>query len=145
VLLLTMASTVYLYIVIPKGFFPQQDTGFITGVSEAAQDISFSAMVDRQQALAAILAADPISPAHLGGGRTGGSQVTKHGPLLHQSEATRRAPLERRPDHQPAARQDRPVEGVALFLQASQDINVGGRASRTQYQYTIEDKPISTS
>ncbi len=59
VMLLTMATTVYLYVAIPKGFFPQQDTGFITGISEAAQDISFAGMMEKQQALAAVIAGDP--------------------------------------------------------------------------------------
>src|SRR5262249_23242444 len=59
VMLLTMAPTTYLYIAIPKGFFPQQDTGFLTGISEAAQDISFAGMMEKQQALAAVIAADP--------------------------------------------------------------------------------------
>src|SRR5262249_61261505 len=82
-LLVTMSATVYLYVVIPKGFFPQQDTGFITGISEAAQDISFAAMVDRQQQLAEILSKDPdIASFTSAVGATGGSQTTKTGRLF---------------------------------------------------------------
>jgi HAE1 family hydrophobic/amphiphilic exporter-1/multidrug efflux pump len=144
VLVLTMAATVYLYVVIPKGFFPQQDTGFITGVSEAAQDISFSAMVERQQALATILAADPdIASFTSAVGSTGGSQVTNTGRFFIN--------LKPRDERRSSADQiinrlrakTAGVEGVALFLQASQDINVGGRASRTQYQYTVVDANLN--
>jgi hydrophobe/amphiphile efflux-1 (HAE1) family protein len=140
VLLLTIGATTFLYIAIPKGFFPQQDTGLITGISEAAQDISFAAMMEKQQALAAVIARDPdIASFASSVGPSGGSP----------GENTGRFFITLKPHNQRQASADeiinrlRPqlakVEGVALFLQASQDINVGGRLSRTQYQYTLQD------
>ena len=139
-LLLTIGATAFLYIAIPKGFFPQQDTGLITGISEAAQDISFAAMMEKQQALAAVIAGDPdIASFASSVGPSGGSP----------GENTGRFFITLKPHNQRQASADeiinrlRPqlakVEGVALFLQASQDINVGGRLSRTQYQYTLQD------
>jgi len=139
-LLLTIGATAFLYVAIPKGFFPQQDTGLITGISEAAQDISFAGMMEKQQALAAVIAGDPdIASFASSVGPSGGSP----------GENTGRFFITLKPHDQRQASADeiinrlRPqlakVEGVALFLQASQDINVGGRLSRTQYQYTLQD------
>jgi hydrophobe/amphiphile efflux-1 (HAE1) family protein len=143
VLLLTIASTGYLYVAIPKGFFPQQDTGFITGISEAAQDISFAGMMEKQQALAAVIAADPDIAGFASVIGPGGSSP---------AENAGRFFITLKPRDQRSATADqiinrlRPrlakVEGVALFLQASQDINVGGRLSRTQYQYTLQDADL---
>jgi len=144
VMLLTMATTGYLYVAIPKGFFPQQDTGFITGISEAAQDISFAGMLEKQQALAAVVAADPdIADFASVVGASGASPGENSGRFF----------ITLKPRDQRSASADqiinrlRPklakVEGVALFLQASQDINVGGRLSRTQYQYTLQDADLA--
>jgi hydrophobe/amphiphile efflux-1 (HAE1) family protein len=140
VMLLTIVATGYLYIAIPKGFFPQQDTGFITGISEAAQDISFAGMMEKQQALAAVIAKDPDIAAFAASvGPSGGTPTVNTGRFFislkprNQRQSTADQVINRlRP-------QLAKVEGVALFLQASQDINVGGRASRTQYQYTLQD------
>ncbi|MFG1345170.1 multidrug efflux RND transporter permease subunit [Xanthobacter autotrophicus DSM 431] len=139
-LLATVAATGWLYMAIPKGFFPQQDTGFVQGFSEAAQDISFAAMTQKQMALMAIVAQDPAID-HVSGavGATGGSQTVNTGRvwITLKPRSARDATAD-----QVIARlrpQLAKVEGIALFLQASQDINVGGRASRTQYQYTLQD------
>ncbi|OYX81466.1 MAG: acriflavine resistance protein B, partial [Azorhizobium sp. 35-67-5] len=79
-LFVTMAATVALYVAIPKGFFPQQDTGFLTGFTEAAQDISFAAMSQKQQALMAIVAKDPDVESVAGSvGATGGSRTVNTG------------------------------------------------------------------
>ncbi|MFG1249600.1 multidrug efflux RND transporter permease subunit [Xanthobacter flavus] len=139
-LLATVAATGWLYVAIPKGFFPQQDTGFIQGFSEAAQDISFSAMTSKQMALLDIVARDPAIE-HVSGsvGATGGSQTINTGRVW----ITLKPRSERDVTADEVIHRLRPqlakVEGIALFLQASQDINVGGRASRTQYQYTLQD------
>jgi HAE1 family hydrophobic/amphiphilic exporter-1/multidrug efflux pump len=140
VMLLTIATTVGLYIAIPKGFFPQQDTGFITGISEAAQDISFAGMMEKQQALAAVVAADPdiaafasvIGPSGASPGENSGRFFITLKPRDQRNASADQIINRLRPK---LAK----VEGVALFLQASQDINVGGRLSRTQYQYTLQD------
>ncbi len=139
-LILTIAATVGLYVVVPKGFFPQQDTGVIFGTSEAAQDISFAGMVERQRALADVVTKDPDVAGFL-------SSVGASG--FSPSLNTGRFWINLKPHNQRKSSADqiidrlRPqlakVEGVALFLQVPQDINVGGRLSRTQYQYTLQD------
>ena len=92
VMLGTIALTGYLYVVIPKGFFPQQDTGLIIGLSEAAQDISFQAMAERQQALLNALMRDP-AVASIGSavGAGGGNFTVNNGRVLHSAQARRPA------------------------------------------------------
>jgi multidrug efflux pump len=136
----TLIFTVLLYVVVPKGFFPVQDTGVILGVSEAPQSISFGGMADRQQALAKVILEDPAveslsSFIGVDGTNTtlnsGRIQINLH-PLgvrkLSASEVIRR--LQSRLTA---------VEGIILFLQPVQDLTVEDRVSRTQYQYTLED------
>ncbi|GGF01841.1 acriflavine resistance protein B [Aliidongia dinghuensis] len=142
-LLATIGLTVFLFITIPKGFFPQQDTGFIQGVSEASQDISFQAMMEKQQELMKIIAADPdVYSFNSSVGSTGGSRTGNNGNFY--------ITLKQKPERKASAGEIitrlRPklaqVQGIALFLQASQDINVGGRSSKTQYQYTLQDSNL---
>lgn len=137
-----LVATGLLFYAIPKGFFPLQDTGLIIGVSEAAQDISFSEMVKRQQALGAIVAADPdVATIGMGVG-AGAGQTVNNGRMF--------ITLKPREERHASAFQiiDRlqkklaSVEGAALFLQAAQDLNVGGRVARTQFQYTLQDGDI---
>jgi len=145
-LLLTLgaiALSVYLFIAVPKGFFPQQDTGTLSGFSEAAQDISTEAMRARQQALDAIVRSDP-DVEHVNSFVGGSFQGT-------QNTGTLFIALKPRPPRKATADQViarlRPkvaqVEGINLFLQANQDVRVGGRPSRTQYQYTLEDPNLA--
>jgi HAE1 family hydrophobic/amphiphilic exporter-1/multidrug efflux pump len=142
--LVTIALNVSLYIVIPKGFFPQQDTGQIAGYSEGAQDISLAAMTKRQQAFAEIISKDrDISVVDYSVGPTSGSQTENVGRFW----------LGLKPRSQRSASADeiinrlRPqlakVEGASLFLQVPQDLNVGGRITRTQYQYTLQDADLN--
>jgi HAE1 family hydrophobic/amphiphilic exporter-1 len=136
----TLVTTVALYIVIPKGFFPQQDTGFIAGIAEGAQDISFAAMSERSSAIADIVREDPdvVSVGFTNGSRTVNN--TNFFITLKPKEDGRKASAD-----QVIARLRKAlagVEGVTLYLQASQDINVGGRLARTQYQYTLTDASI---
>ncbi len=142
-LLLAIGTTVGLYIAIPKGFFPQQDTGLISGVSEAAQDISFRQMEQKQQALADIIAADPdVADFHSSLGSGGGASAVNVG---HFYVSLKPKPGRKTPVDQVIARLRRKaaaVEGISLYLQAAQDINVGGRTSKTQYQYTLQDSDI---
>jgi hydrophobe/amphiphile efflux-1 (HAE1) family protein len=139
----TMAATGYLYTAIPKGFFPQQDTGIIFGFPEAGQNVSYAEMAERWRALAAIIAKDPDVATFAGAvGATGGALTTNTGRFW----------ITLKPRDQRSASADdvinrlRPqlakVSGVALFLQAAQDINVGGRPARTQYQYTLQDNDL---
>jgi hydrophobe/amphiphile efflux-1 (HAE1) family protein len=139
VTVLAVALTVVLFVRVPKGLFPQQDTGNMIGFSDAPQDISFRAMQERQQALNRVLSTDP-DVAHfvsfVGGGYLAGAGNT--GTLFIE---LRPKPARRLSVDQVIARL-RPklaqVPGINLFLQASQDVNVGGRAARTQYQYTVQ-------
>jgi HAE1 family hydrophobic/amphiphilic exporter-1 len=137
----TVVTTIALYIVIPKGFFPQQDTGFILGVAEAAQDISFAAMSERATTVADIVRQDPAIESvgfNLGGTTFNNSNFFI---TLKPREAGRKATADEVIAR--LRRQLAQVEGVNLYLQAAQDMNVGGRLSRTQYQYTLSDATIS--
>jgi hydrophobe/amphiphile efflux-1 (HAE1) family protein len=142
VFVLTVLISAYLFVLIPKGFFPQQDTGLILGTSEAAQDISFAEMERRSLALNAIVMADPdVATVGMTAGATG-TQTQNNGRFFITLKPR---------DQRSASAGDiinrlRPklaqVEGAALFLQPAQDINVGGRPTRTLYQFTLQDPNI---
>ncbi|HME39904.1 MAG TPA: multidrug efflux RND transporter permease subunit [Steroidobacteraceae bacterium] len=141
VFLITVAATVALYIAIPKGFFPQQDTGIISGLSDAPQDISFDEMVRRQHLLLDVVAKDPDIASYgtgIGGGRpiNNGFVVIGLKPRDQRSASADQIITRLRP-------QLAKVPGATLFMQAAQDLNVGGRTSRTQYQYTLQDSDIN--
>ena len=130
----TLVATGYLFVIIPKGFFPQQDTGLIIGTSEAAQDISFKETVRRQRVLAEIVRKDPaVATVGMSLGANG-TQTQNNGRLF----ITLKTRNQRDVSADEVIRRLRPqlakVEGAALFLQVAQDINVGGRLARTQYQ-----------
>ena len=137
----TLGLTVYLYEVIPKGFFPVQDTGVILGISEAPQDVSFDAMGQRQQALARVIRADP-AVASLSSfiGIDGTNTTLNSGRIqinlvpVEQRKGTTASDVIRRLQNSLAS-----VEGVTLYMQPVQDLSVEDRVSRTQYQYTMED------
>jgi multidrug efflux pump subunit AcrB len=139
----TVALTVYLYVIIPKGFFPQQDTGFIVAVSEAAQDISYPAMRERQARLIDIVRQDPGIDGVISVVGAGTLNATVNNGLVlinlkprDQRDASASEIINRlRPKLAP-------IEGIALFMQPSQDINVGGRLARTQFQYTLQDADL---
>jgi hydrophobe/amphiphile efflux-1 (HAE1) family protein len=138
--LATMALTVVLYIMIPKGFFPQQDTGVIVGSSDAPQDISFAEMVRRQHLLTDIVAQDPDVSGY--GAFVGTGRAINNGFIIIALK-----PLEQRSSSaDQVIRRLRTkvaeVPGATLYMQASQDLNVGGRGTRTQYQYTLQDADI---
>ena len=130
--------TGYLYVVIPKGFFPEQDTGFIFGQAEARQDISFAAMADLQERLSAIVQKDPAVSGVVGFvGSTGGNSAENTARMFIQLKPF----AERSASAQEVIQRLRPavatVPGVKFFMQAGQDINVGGRLSKTEFQYTL--------
>ncbi|SEC71978.1 multidrug efflux RND transporter permease subunit [Bradyrhizobium erythrophlei] len=139
----TIILTGYLYVLIPKGFFPQQDTGFIVAVSESSQDVSYPAMLERQSQLERILLADPGIDGVMSAVGVGGvNQTMNNGRMFvnlkprDQRDANASQIIDRLRPKLAA------VQGIALFMQASQDINVGGRASRTQYQLTLQDSDL---
>ena len=135
--LITVAIAVALYVVVPKGFFPQQDTGIIVGLTDAPQDVSFDEMWRLERNLMAVIAKDPAVEswgAFVGGGRplNNGFVVLGLKPR-DQRDATADQVIER------LRKKINTVPGGTVFLQAAQDLNVGGRTSRTQYQYTLQD------
>jgi HAE1 family hydrophobic/amphiphilic exporter-1/multidrug efflux pump len=144
ILLVTVAANGFLYVKIPKGFFPQQDVGFIFGSAEGNQDISFQGMSEKGLQLADVIAKDPaVDTFAFGVGANGFSPVTNTARfwivLKPRDQRTATADeVIRRLRPQVAA-----VRGVALFMQAAQDINVGGRLARTQYQYTLQDANLN--
>jgi len=136
----TLAATVILYIDIPKGFFPQQDTGIIIGQVDAAQDISFTEMVRLEHKITDIVNKDPDVASW--GATIGGSRPINNGIVF--------IGLKPRDDRKENADQIiarlreklRSVQGATLNMQAAQDLNVGGRASAAQYQYTLQDADL---
>ncbi len=143
VTVVTIALTVWLYTVVPTGIFPEQDTGLIQGFSDAPQDVSFPAMLQAQEALNAIVIADPDIDHVISSVGSGLTATTNTGSMF--------IALKDKPGRKASA-QDiiarlRPklakVEGVTLSLQAAQDVRTGARSSRTQYQYTLEDSDLN--
>ena len=136
----TLLLTALLAVVIPKGFFPQQDTGLIVGVSEAAPDVSFTRMMDRQRALSRVIAADPdVLSVSSAIGADGTNPTTNSGRLsiTLKPRSQRGAGAEQIIARlQPRLAE---VDGIALYLQPVQDLQIETRTSRTQYQYTLED------
>ena len=132
----TMSLSVYLYIVIPKGFFPEQDNGLIMTTTDANQDISFTEMKKRQQAAAAIIASDPAVESvtsYIGNSPMNNGRIMVTLKPFDQRTAKAGAVIARlRPKLAKA-------EGIAVYMQAAQDVRVGGRPSRTLYQFTLQD------
>ena len=144
VMLLTVIATVWLYIVVPKGFFPQQDTGMIMGIAEARTDISFRAMAEKQRIANKIILADPAvaaagsSVGSSGGGSTSGNQgrmFISLKPLKERGIGADEVIARLRPKLSK-------IDGISVFLQAAQDIRVGGRASKGQFQFTLSAESL---
>ena len=137
----TVALSVYLFVTIPKGFFPQQDIGLLTGISEAGQDASPSAMMSHQQALGEVVLKDPAVD-HVGMFIGGAGNAPNNGRMF----ITLKPREDRTENADQVIARLRPkldkVPGAKLFLQAAQDVRVGGRASRTQFQYTLQGSDI---
>jgi hydrophobe/amphiphile efflux-1 (HAE1) family protein len=141
VMLATMAGTVALYTYIPKGFFPRQDNGLIVGVTEAAQDISFEAMSQQMHQLAKLVTRDP-DVAHVYYNVEG-----------RPSTNIGRFSIDLKPFGQRTSSVDdvirrlRPIAaalpGISLYMQARQDVTIGARVSKTQYQYTLHDADVA--
>jgi multidrug efflux pump subunit AcrB len=138
----TLATTAFLFVVIPKGFFPTQDTGLISGLSEAAQDVSPQEMKRLQLQLADVLARDPDIANFGSFFGSGGSNTLNTGRFFIGLKPQG----ERKSTASQVINRLRPqiakLEGVNLFLQPSQDITVGGRISRAQFQYTLQDASL---
>ena len=143
VALATFVGTVALYVAVPKGFFPQQDTGVMMGSTDAAQDVSFGTMAKMQDQVARIVLADPAVDtigSFVGGG--GGASTVNNGRMFITLK-----PLSVRKVRADAIiarlrRKLAEVPGITLYLQAVQDIRVGGRQSRAQYQYSLQSTDL---
>jgi multidrug efflux pump len=136
----TLLLTVMLYIAVPKGFFPVQDTGVILGISEAAQSVSFSAMAERQQALARIILEDPAVAGLSSFIGVDGINTTLNSGRMQINLKPLGQRLERAPEIiRRLQSRLAGIEGMTLYMQPVQDLTVEDRISRTQYQYTLED------
>lgn len=136
-----IALNVHLYVIVPKGFFPQQDTGALMGSIQADQSISFQAMRDKLQHFVDIVKADPAVQGVVG--FTGGGQLN-----TAQMFITLRPVAERKLSADQVIGRLRGKlarePGASLFLQATQDIRVGGRSGNAQYQYTLQADDLET-
>ena len=140
VAVVTAVATVLLYVFVPKGLLPEQDTGLINGITDAAQSISFKAMSARQHDIAEIVERDPdvASVASFVGAGTVNSTVNSGHLYINlkprnQRKASAQEIIRRLSDATAS------VQGISLFMQAAQDVQIDSRVSRTQYQYTLED------
>ncbi|MDO9019479.1 MAG: multidrug efflux RND transporter permease subunit [Deltaproteobacteria bacterium] len=138
--LATVGLTALLAVAVPKGFFPQQDTGLIVGVTEASPEVSFERMSERQQAVADVARRDPDVASVVSFIGADGTNPT---PNTGRLSITLKPRAEREADAEAVIarlqRNLRRVEGVSVYLQAVQDLQVDTRTARTQYQYTLED------
>jgi len=136
----TLLATLYLYVVVPKGFLPQQDTGLIIGVTDAAQDISFPAMVARQREVADIALTEPAVASvgsFVGAGTV--NAAGNSGRLYINLKPKRDRDSSAESVISRLRRALAQVHGVTLFMQSVQDVQIDSRISRTQYQYTLQD------
>ena len=136
----TLVLTIVLYVVVPKGFFPVQDTGVILGVSEAPESISFTALSERQRALTRVILKDPDVASLSSFIGIDGTNMTPNSGRIQINLKPRE---ERHADAAEIIRRLQQslqsVEGITLYMQPVQDLTVENRVSRTQYQYTLED------
>ena len=134
----TLAGTVALYLVVPKGFFPDEDTGFVVVITEGATDTSFNAMVERHKQLGAIIAQDPAVEYY-------NSTVGAGGPNPTGNYGNMFLVLKPREQRDPAAvvtarlrRKAAAVAGLKTYYRVIQNLNIGGRSSNANYQYTLQ-------
>ena len=139
VALATLVATILLYVIVPKGLLPQQDTGVIVGVTDAVENISFKAMMERVHAVSEIVRQDPdvaSVSASVGAGTVNATVNTARLYIVlkpHNRRANAEKIIER------LRNATRNVEGISLFMQAAQDLQIDARISRTQFQYILQD------
>jgi multidrug efflux pump len=140
VAVLTLVLTIVLYVIVPKGFFPVQDTGVVQGISQAAQNISFAAMAQKQQALAKIILQDPaVDSLSSFIGVDGINTTLNSGRILINLKPVEERDLNASDVIRRLQPQLDSVNDISLFMQPVQDLTVEDRVSRTQFQYTLED------
>ncbi len=136
----TLIGTIWLYVLIPKGLLPLQDTGMIIGVTDASQSISFQAMVERQRQVAQVAAQDPdvaSVASFVGAGTVNPTANSGRLYISLKSRDQRKAGVAEVIDRLREA--TRSLRGISLYMQAVQDVQIDSRVSRTQYQYTLQD------
>ncbi len=140
-----LAATVYLYINLPKGFFPQDDTGFIMAQTEAASDISFAAMAKLQDRAAEIVAAEPAvqafggsvgSAGPMGGAMNQGRLFINLKPLAERGYVSTNAVIDR------MRTKLSKLDGISVYMNGAQDVRVGARAGKSTYQYTLSSQSL---
>jgi hydrophobic/amphiphilic exporter-1 (mainly G- bacteria), HAE1 family len=140
----TIIGSVLLYLAIPKGFFPTEDTGYMLAITEGKSDISFDAMVERQRKVAEIIRNDPAvlyvnSTVGVGGPNSTGNQGRMLVALKPKNERGTLNEIRER-----LRRQTSSITGMAVFFQMIQNINIGGRINKSQYQYTLQSSDTDT-
>jgi multidrug efflux pump len=136
----TLLLTIYLYIIIPKGFFPVQDTGVIQGISQASQTIGSKAMAEKQKELAKVVLADPaVESLSSFIGADGTNTTTNSGRMSINLKPLDQRDLSASNVIRRLQSKLKDVQGIQLFMEPVQNITVDDRVSRTQYQYTLED------
>ena len=144
VTLLTVAGTIWLYVIVPKGFFPTEDTGYLNGITDAKTDIAYPAMVEHQRKIADIVKADPaVDYVNSTVGAGGPNSLVNSGRMLIALK-----PRAQRDNVQTIIarlrRTTANVPGIQIFFQPVQNINLGGRPSKSQYQYTMQSNDTDT-
>ncbi|HXC72246.1 MAG TPA: multidrug efflux RND transporter permease subunit [Pyrinomonadaceae bacterium] len=142
VLLITIGGNVYLLFIVPKGFFPQQDTGRLAGGIQGAQDSSFTAMKQRMARFVDIVKADPAVANVVAFTGSGGGTTTNTGRMFIALKPLEERKISADEIIRRLRRQLAIVEGASVFLQATQDLRVGGRGGNAQYQYTVQSENL---
>jgi hydrophobe/amphiphile efflux-1 (HAE1) family protein len=140
VLIITVCVNVFLFIIIPKGFFPQQDTGLLSGSIQASQDISFDAMSAKQQQFTNIVTSDPAIQSDIS--FIGGNNAINNGRMYIMLKPLSVRKISADQVIGRLRKKLAVVAGATLYLQANQDIRVGGRSSNAEYQYTLETESL---
>ncbi len=133
----TICLTVWLYNIVPKGFFPQQDTGLVMGITEAAQDISFEAMVQKQNQVTEIVKHDPAVASVTSAVGSGGGGNGNTGRMFITLKPRKERDLTATEVVARIRGKTARIPGIGVFLQAAQDIRIGGRATKGQYIYAL--------
>jgi len=144
VAIVTLGATLWLYVIVPKGLLPSQDTGLIIGVTDAAQSISFKEMVRRQHVIAEIVRRDPevVSVASFVGAGIVNPTVNAGRLYINlKPRDSRKASADQIIARLRSATDS--VQGISLYMQAAQDVQIDSRVSRTQYQYTLTDADVA--
>jgi len=140
----TLALTLLLYVIVPKGFFPVQDTGVIQGISSAPQTLSFAAMAARQQALTQVILKDPaVQSLSSFIGVDGINTTLNSGRILINLKPLEERKLDVTTIMRRLQVQLAKVDGITLYMQPIQDLTLEDRVSRTQFQYTLEDPDVN--